>query len=87
MNGIKNPIYAPVTKIEFDDIKIQDNKAIVVKNSLQGIVDLRNGYTPITKIEFDDVKILGNRAIVIKNSLKELLIWKTEISFVFHVFL
>ena len=70
INGIKNPIYAPVTKIEFDDIKIQDNKAIVVKNSLQGVVDLRNGYTPITKIEFDDVKILGNRAIVIKNSLQ-----------------
>lgn len=43
VNGIRNPIYAPITKIEFDDIKILGNRAIVVKNALQGIINLENG--------------------------------------------
>lgn len=43
VSGIRNPIYAPITKIEFDDIKILGNRAIVVKNALQGIINLENG--------------------------------------------
>lgn len=75
INGIKNPIYAPVTKIEFDDIKIQDNKAIVVKNSLQGVVDLRNGDIlcfPCIPIEYQILPYtLNDNAIAFKTTKRQ----------------
>lgn len=72
VNGIRNPIYAPITKIEFDDIKILGNRAIVVKNALQGIINLENGdilCLPCIPIEYPILPYtLNDNAIAFKTT-------------------
>lgn len=72
VNGIGNPIYAPITKIEFDDIKILGNRAIVVKNALQGIINLENGdilCLPCIPIEYPILPYtLNDNAIAFKTT-------------------
>lgn len=72
INGKRNPIYAPITKIEFDDIKILGNRAIVVKNALQGIINLENGdilCLPCIPIEYPILPYtLNDNAIAFKTT-------------------
>ena len=74
INGIKNPIYAPVTKIEFDDVKILGNRAIVIKNSLQGIINLENGDIlcfPCIPIEYQILPYtLNDNTIAFKTTIR-----------------
>jgi len=43
IDGLKNPIYAPISQIEFDGVKIHGSRAIIIKDSLQGVLNLENG--------------------------------------------
>lgn len=75
INDLKNPIYAPVSKIEFDDVKIYGNRAIITRNSLQGVIDLENGNTlcsPAIPMEYQILLgTLNDNAIAFKTKQRQ----------------
>lgn len=43
LKGLQNPILAPLLKCEYDDISIKGNRAVIIKDSMQGVVDINCG--------------------------------------------
>lgn len=73
IEGFKNPVPAPITRIEFDAIKKKGfggSRAIIVKNNLQGVFDLKNEKimcSPCISVEYQIFpNTLNDNAIAFK---------------------
>lgn len=75
IDGLKNPIYALIFKFEFDDVKIYGNRAIITRDSLQGVIDLENGNilcSPVIPIEYQILLgTLNDNAIACKTKQRQ----------------
>ena len=75
INGLKDPVYAPIFKLEFDDAKIYGNRAIITINSLQGVIDLENGNilcSPAIPMEYQILLgTLNDNAIAFKTKQRQ----------------
>lgn len=75
IEGFKNPVPAPITRIEFDAIKKKGfggSRAIIVKNNLQGVFDLKNEKimcSPCISVEYQIFpNTLNENAIAFKTT-------------------
>lgn len=78
IEGFKNPVPAPITRIEFDAIKKKGfggSRAIIVKNNLQGVFDLKNEKimcSPCISVEYQIFpNTLNDNAIAFKTTKQQ----------------
>lgn len=78
IEGLKNPVPAPITRIEFDAIKKKGfggSRAIIVKNNLQGVFDLKNEKimcSPCISVEYQIFpNTLNDNAIAFKTKQRQ----------------